>query len=463
MRSKSLSLILAVSSTAMVLAAGCGSDSTPGGTAGHGGAGSTGTAGATAGTTGAAGATAGTTGTAGATAGSTGTAGAGGAGGGTAGAGGATAGTGGAAAGAGGGAGGPVNPIPIVTIPTAIEVPAGNVVKFRVHATGTQTYTCQAMTPATDGGASDGGADAGATTYAWSAASVPAADLSDENNVKVGMHYAGPTWMSTDGSDVVGVKEAASPGTTATDIPWLRLKAASHMGAGVMADVTYVQRVNTKGGVAPATGCDAAHVDMKTSVAYTADYWFYKSSGDAGVTADWPFTALGTLDPSIALNGPVLKLKLHALGAQIYTCTGTTTGGADAGADAGAATTTYAFVLKQPDAKLYDDTNTQQATHGLGPSWTHKDGSVITGTKLAAFNSPLTDAIPWLKLQVTAHSGATGVFTDVTYVQRLNTTKGVAPATGCDAAHANMDTSVAYTADYYFYTGAVVVPDAGTD
>jgi hypothetical protein len=230
-----------------------------------------------------------------------------------------------------------------------------------------------------------------------------------------------------------------------------------------MSDVTYVQRVNTVGGVAPATGCDAAHVDMKTAVPYTADYYFYKSDADAGVTADWPFTALGTLDPAIALTGPTLKLKLHAIGVQIYTCKGTAVA-ADAGVDAGTVTEPYTWTLKQPDAKLYDDTNTPQGTHGLGPNWTSKDGSIITGTKLAGVNGPLgTTAIQWLKLQVATHAGATGVFTDVTYVQRLNTANGVAPATGCDAAHINMDTSSAYTADYYFYTGAVVATDGGTD
>jgi len=62
---------------------------------------------------------------------------------------------------------------------------------------------------------------------------------------------------------------------------------------------------------------------------------------------------------------------------------------------------------------------------------------------------------------VGSHSGATGLFTDVTYVQRLNTSKGVAPATGCDAAHVNPpDVHVQYSADYYFYTGDAT--DGGT-
>ncbi len=56
----------------------------------------------------------------------------------------------------------------------------------------------------------------------------------------------------------------------------------------------------------------------------------------------------------------------------------------------------------------------------------------------------------------------TGVFSDVTYVQRVNTTKGVAPATGCDAGHVNTDVSVAYSADYDYSTGDATA-DGGTD
>jgi hypothetical protein len=289
------------------------------------------------------------------------------------------------------------------------------------------------------------------------------ADLFDETNTKVGTHFVGPTWMSSvDGSDVVGMKVdgAASPMSDAID--WLKLKAVSHMGAGIFADVNWILRLNTTKGKAPATGCDAAHVDTDTSVDYTADYYFYKSSvtTDGGAVADWPFTAV-VIPGGIALNGPTLKFKAHAIGDQIYTCTGTTSSAGDGGADAGV--TTYAWALKQPDAKLYDDTNTQIGTHGLGPNWTStKDASVVTAAKVAGVASTLSDAIDWLELKANGHTGA-GVFSDVTYVQRVNTTKGKAPATGCDAAHAAAEVKVGYTADYYFYTGDVVTADAGTD
>ena len=123
----------------------------------------------------------------------------------------------------------------------------------------------------------------------------------------------------------------------------------------------------------------------------------------------------------------------------------------DGGVDAGSAI--YAWVLKAPDAVLYDTTFAQVGTHGAGPHWTSIDGSTVNGVKLQQ-NSPYPDAIPWLLLQASSTSG-TGVFTDITYVQRLNTAGGNAPATGCDATTVNTDTRVNYSADYYFYTSGV--------
>jgi hypothetical protein len=63
----------------------------------------------------------------------------------------------------------------------------------------------------------------------------------------------------------------------------------------------------------------------------------------------------------------------------------------------------------------------------------------------------VSGAVPWLLLQATSTSGS-GVFTKVTYVQRLNTNGGKAPATGCDATSVSTETRVPYSGDYYFYT-----------
>jgi len=42
--------------------------------------------------------------------------------------------------------------------------------------------------------------------------------------------------------------------------------------------VTFVQRVKTGGGKAPASGCDAANAGREVRVPYTAEYFFYRGS-----------------------------------------------------------------------------------------------------------------------------------------------------------------------------------------
>ncbi len=136
---------------------------------------------------------------------------------------------------------------------------------FVLNATGVQEYTCQAT----------------ATGFAWSFVA-PDADLylQHEDDTIVGHHFAGPTWEYEDGSFVVGKKAAAAqPDKTA--IPWLLLVAVSHGGEdGRMTPVTSIQRLVTVGGIAPASGCDAAHNGTAANVDYTASYYFYVTRND---------------------------------------------------------------------------------------------------------------------------------------------------------------------------------------
>ena len=68
---------------------------------------------------------------------------------------------------------------------------------------------------------------------------------------------------------------ASYPSPDPTAIPWLLLKAATHAGTGAFADVTFIQRLDTVGGVAPSTGCDAAHLGTEVLVPYRSSYFFY--------------------------------------------------------------------------------------------------------------------------------------------------------------------------------------------
>ena len=58
-------------------------------------------------------------------------------------------------------------------------------------------------------------------------------------------------------------------------IPWLLVRAKSTEGAGTLAGVNYIQRVDTAGGVAPSEGCDAAHAGAEAHVDDSANYGFY--------------------------------------------------------------------------------------------------------------------------------------------------------------------------------------------
>jgi Protein of unknown function (DUF3455) len=62
----------------------------------------------------------------------------------------------------------------------------------------------------------------------------------------------------------------------ANAIPELLLEATEHDGKGQMDDVSYIQRLDTVGGLAPTSGCDAAQVGATARVDYTATYFFYR-------------------------------------------------------------------------------------------------------------------------------------------------------------------------------------------
>jgi hypothetical protein len=143
-------------------------------------------------------------------------------------------------------------------VPQNLQPPAGEQLLLQVHAKGDQIYTCKA----------DGG------QFSW-ALKEPDAQLFDKDGNPFGKHFAGPSWEAADGSRITGKAAANAPSPDADSIPWLLVKVVSRSGAGVLVPVTSLQRINTKGGKAPASGCDAAHVGQETRVPYSADYVFF--------------------------------------------------------------------------------------------------------------------------------------------------------------------------------------------
>lgn len=143
----------------------------------------------------------------------------------------------------------------------AIDVPAGNELEHSFNARGVQIYDCVA-------------APTGA--YAWTFRA-PEATLFNREGEIVAHHYAGPTWESTkDGSKIQGTRVASEPSMTSGAIPQLLLSATALTPGRTFGRVTFIQRVNTVGGSAPASGCDATSVGGELQVPYTATYRFYK-------------------------------------------------------------------------------------------------------------------------------------------------------------------------------------------
>lgn len=138
--------------------------------------------------------------------------------------------------------------------PETLQPPSGERLMLQVHATGDQIYVCK--------------------QGAW-AFQAPEAKLVDAAGKQVGRHSAGPTWESSDGSQVKGKLVASAPSPDPAAIPWLLLTAIEHNGSGVMSAVASIQRLHTEAGQAPKEGCDAGHEGAEARSRYQADYYFY--------------------------------------------------------------------------------------------------------------------------------------------------------------------------------------------
>ena len=92
----------------------------------------------------------------------------------------------------------------------------------------------------------------------------------------VGRLATANTWeSSSDRSSVSGLMRASQAGGV-NNMPWTLMAATPSGDSGLFGGVTSIQRVNTTGGIAPATGCDASRSGSEARVAFSADYYFYK-------------------------------------------------------------------------------------------------------------------------------------------------------------------------------------------
>ncbi len=194
-------------------------------------------------------------------------------------------------------------------VPSAITPPVGNTAFLTAHAVGTQNYICLPSTSVN-----------GTTTTNWTfigpqatlsvsvghflqqvsthfLSAVPTGSVAAEPGCILsadGKQIYCPTWQSSfDSSAVWGARagsinagtDPSCPNTGA--IPCLLLKAVANkpgrFNTGLFARTTYIQRLNTNGGVAPTASCKTGALAL---VPYTADYTFYPEEDERDVESE---------------------------------------------------------------------------------------------------------------------------------------------------------------------------------
>jgi hypothetical protein len=155
-------------------------------------------------------------------------------------------------------------------------------------------------------------------------------------------------------------------------------------------------------------------------------------SASAGGGTDGPIQVPSALNP----DRLSILLEVSARGVQIYSCAGNP-------ADSGG------WVLKGPDAQLFDPQNKLVGKHYAGPTWEDLQSGKVVGAARVNMRAPVDGAIPWLLLDVKSREGA-GEFTPARAIVRMQTTGGTAPRDGCDGAHAGEERRVPYSAIYVF-------------
>jgi len=154
---------------------------------------------------------------------------------------------------------------PAPDVPGTIAVEEGHKPFLSLDAEGVQIYGCAAA----------------GETYRW-ALLAPRADLVDKNGTLVVTHFAGPSWQANDGSVVKATLERRV-NVDPTAIDWLVLRVTDTGPGdrgGRLGGATFIQRIDTAGGLAPAPRtCNAASVGAVEEIPYTAVYVFWKRAG----------------------------------------------------------------------------------------------------------------------------------------------------------------------------------------
>ena len=140
---------------------------------------------------------------------------------------------------------------------SSIKVPDDQMPVLRFAARGVQVFRCEQR---------DG-------TYGWWYR-LPEAELFDAAGAVVARHGTDFSFEHVDGSRLLGKVAASDSAPSDQDLRWLLLSTRA-FGQGAFTGITYVQRVNTKGGIPPAR-CERKQENQVLRVDFSAEFVFYR-------------------------------------------------------------------------------------------------------------------------------------------------------------------------------------------
>jgi hypothetical protein len=152
---------------------------------------------------------------------------------------------------------------PPAGVAPVLRASAGEAPAFMLSADGVHIYQCRAV-------------DA-AGRFGW-VFTAPDATLY-EGTRSVATLKTPNLWESLSDRSSVSAVVRSTQAAGGSNLPWALMNAQPLAASGMFADVTSIQRVNTRGGVAPTAGCGPANDGAESRVAFRADYYFYKPRG----------------------------------------------------------------------------------------------------------------------------------------------------------------------------------------
>lgn len=151
-----------------------------------------------------------------------------------------------------------------IKVPAALKTNANEILVASYYGIGTQNYEAQA--------------DPVNPSQAKWVFIEPIANLYDAKGKLIILHSKGPLWQCiADGSTVTGSAIVSVPAEVPSqNIPQLLLSNKTNTGNGLFTNVNLIQRLDTKGGIAPTTPPTIAMIGTIIKVPYSALYNFYK-------------------------------------------------------------------------------------------------------------------------------------------------------------------------------------------